>query len=184
VNVVDLDGFGVTGADKPVADAAISTTPGLVCAVLTADCLPVLFASDDGLIVGAAHAGWRGLAAGVLENTVATMRARMPAAMVLRAWLGPAIGPRHFEVGEEVRAAFVNADAAAVSAFEQHGDRWHADLFALARQRLTRLGIEQVTGGEQCTYTDGEQFFSHRRDVQHRGLPSTGRMAALIWRER
>lgn len=164
------------------ADAAISATPGTVCAVRTADCLPVLFAAVDGSIVGAAHAGWRGLAAGVIENTVAALRRRAPHVPLL-AFLGPAISVAHFEVGDEVRAAFLAAGPAAATAFHAGADgRWQCDLFALACQRLAALGITDVTGGGCCTYADEQRFFSHRRDVQHRHLDSTGRMASLIWR--
>jgi YfiH family protein len=177
--VVDLD------ADpdaEPVADAAVTSVPGTVCAVLTADCLPVLLTASDGSLVGAAHAGWRGLAAGVIENTVRAMRARAPDAALL-AFLGPAISAAHFEVGPEVREAFLTSDPAAAAAFRQdEGDRWSCDLYVLARQRLAALGIGAVSGGGLCTYADESRFFSHRRDVQHRGLDGTGRMAALIWR--
>jgi YfiH family protein len=180
--VADLDTLpeGVV----PEADAAVATRPGVVCAVLTADCLPVLLAAADGTGVAAAHAGWRGLAAGVVEETVAALRARLPAGAALLAWLGPAIGPANFEVGEEVRTAFLAHDAAAAGAFTRRGDgHWHADLYQLARQRLAALGITAVSGGGLCTYADGARFYSHRRDVQHRQLPATGRMATLIWRQ-
>jgi YfiH family protein len=177
--VVDLDAD--PGAE-PVADAAVSRGRGTVCAVLTADCLPVLLAARDGSIVGAAHAGWRGLATGVIENTVGTMRRLAPDASLL-AFLGPAISAAHFEVGPEVREAFLASDPAAAGAFTRgDADRWHCDLYALARQRLAAQGISAVSGGGLCTYADEVRFFSHRRDVQHRGLASTGRMASLIWR--
>jgi polyphenol oxidase len=176
---VDLD---ADPGMEPEADAAVSRAPGTVCAVLTADCLPVLFAASDGGIVGAAHAGWRGLAAGVIESTVGLLRRLAPGA-TLQAFLGPAISAAHFEVGPEVREAFLASDPVAASAFTRgDGDRWHCDLYALARQRLAALGISAVSGGGLCTYADDSRFFSHRRDVQHRGLDSTGRMAALIWR--
>jgi polyphenol oxidase len=179
VAVADLD---APPAAIPVADAAFTTRPGTVCVVMTADCLPVLLAAADGSAVGAAHAGWRGLASGVIESTVAAMRARLPAGMPLQSWLGPAIGPAHFEVGEEVRAAFVAQDPADAAAFvASAAGRWHADLYALARRRLAALGIGAVGGGTTCTYADERRFFSHRRDVQHRGLDATGRMASLIW---
>jgi YfiH family protein len=180
VAVADLD--AVAGAIT-VADAAVSAHPGTVCAVLTADCLPVLLAAADGSAVAAAHAGWRGLAAGVLENTVAALRSRIRAGVELKAWFGPAIGPNHFEVGAEVRAAFLAQDAGAAEAFAVAADRWHADLYRLARRRLAALGIRDVQGGTACTYADEARFFSHRRDVQHRALHSTGRMASLIWRQ-
>jgi YfiH family protein len=177
--VVDLD---AESRGEPVADAAVSAHPGTVCAVLTADCLPVLFAASDGSIVGAAHAGWRGLAAGVIESTAGALRRLAPDASLL-AFLGPAISAAHFEVGPEVRQEFLAHDPAAAAAF-RHGesDRWYCDLFALARQRLAALGISAVSGGGLCTYADESRYFSHRRDVQHRGLDGTGRMAALIWR--
>jgi polyphenol oxidase len=176
--VADLD------AEQGVvtADAAISTTAGTVCVVRTADCLPVLFSAVDGSVVGVAHAGWRGLAAGVIENTVAALRRRAPDVPLL-AFLGPAISVAHFEVGSEVRDAFLAAGAAAGAAFTAgRSGRWQCDLYLLARQRLAALGVSAVAGGGLCTYGDEARFFSHRRDVQHRRLDSTGRMAALIWR--
>ncbi len=156
------------------ADAAITREPGRALAILVADCMPVLFASSKGDVIGAAHAGWRGLAAGVLEATVAAMG--VPAAE-LCAWLGPAIGPRHFEVGAEVREAFVARDSGAAAAFSanQRG-RWQCDLAWLARRRLQGLGVMQVAGGEHCTYAEPARYYSYRRDGR------TGRMAALIWR--
>jgi polyphenol oxidase len=181
--VADLDLLAADAA-PPVADAAIALGTGTVCAVLTADCLPVLLAASDGSAVGAAHAGWRGLAAGVIEFTVQAMRARMAPGITLQAWLGPAISAAHFEVGDEVRAAFLSVNPAAEAAFQRGtGDRWQADLYALAHARLAALGITQVSGGGFCTYADAGRFFSHRRDVQHRGLAGTGRMASLIWRQ-
>jgi polyphenol oxidase len=177
--VVDLDADSTA---EPVADASVTRVSGKVCAVLTADCLPVLLAARDGSVVGAAHAGWRGLAAGVIENTVDALRRLAPHAP-LTAFLGPAISVAHFEVGPEVREAFLAGDPAAAAAFRRgEGDRWHGDLSELARQRLAALGISTVSGGGLCTYADESRFFSHRRDVQHRGLDGTGRMAALIWR--
>jgi YfiH family protein len=179
--VADLDD---PPGDTPVADAAFTTTPGVVCVVRTADCLPVLFAAHDGSAVAAAHAGWRGLAAGVLEATIAALRARCGNALSLQAWLGPAIGPGHFEVGPEVRGAFLAADAGAGDAFlaTARQDRWLCDLYTLARRRLVAAGVTDLSGGGLCTYADAPRFFSHRRDVQHRGLDSTGRMASFIWR--
>ena len=161
-------------AGVPDADAAISRLPGKVCVVMTADCLPVLLCDRAGTVVGAAHAGWRGLVDGVIEATVAKMA--VPSSEVL-AWLGPAIGPQAFEVGEEVRAAFLAVDSAADAAFRpgpQPG-KWLADIYLLARQRLGRLGVTAVYGGDACTVTDKERFFSYRRDGR------TGRMASLIW---
>ena len=155
------------------ADACIARVAKQVCVVLTADCLPVLFCAADGSVVGAAHAGWRGLCAGVLERTVAAMG--VPGQQVL-AYLGPAIGPRAFEVGAEVREAFMALDDTATDAFApQANGKYLADLYLLARQRLARLGVTQVSGGAECTYRDVERFFSYRRD----GV--TGRMASLVW---
>lgn len=158
----------------PEADAAVSAQPNQVCVVLTADCLPVLFCADDGSEVGAAHAGWRGLAAGILERTVESMT--LPGARLL-AYLGPAIGPRAFEVGPEVRAEFVAGDAQAAAAFQSvaGSDKYLADLYLLARQRLARVGVTRIYGGDFCTYSEAQRFFSYRRDG------ATGRMAALIW---
>lgn len=155
------------------ADAAIARRPGTICVMQVADCMPVLFAARDASAVAAAHAGWRGLAAGVLEATVA--RLGVPARELI-AWLGPAIGPRHFEVGEEVRAAFLRPDPGAAAAFSPNArGRWQCDLAALARRRLTALGIDAVWGSSRCTYSDPARFFSYRRDGR------CGRMAALIW---
>ncbi|MBK1731715.1 peptidoglycan editing factor PgeF [Thiococcus pfennigii] len=157
------------------ADAIVAERPGLVCAVLTADCLPVLLCDRAGERVAAVHAGWRGLAGGVLEAAIARLGG--PPEQVL-AWLGPAIGPRAFEVGPEVRACFIAADPAAAQAFRPRPpDRWLADLYGLARQRLARAGVTRVWGGEYCTYGDAGRFFSYRRDG------TCGRMATLIWRD-
>jgi YfiH family protein len=167
--VLDLD---ATGAGQP-GDAVVTGRPGAVCAILTADCLPVLLASAAGTRVGAAHAGWRGLAAGVIEAAVAAMRTP-PGEML--AWLGPAIGPQHFEIGPEVREELLRTDPGAEGAFESKpGDRFMADLFALARRRLAAVGVAQVYGGGECTYSQPDQYFSHRRDGR------TGRQATLIW---
>lgn len=164
-----------TAADGAEADASFARSSRRSCAVLTADCLPVLLCDAGGTVVAAAHAGWRGLAAGVLEATVASMRVPGPS---LLAWLGPAIGPAAFEVGAEVRAQFVSDDARADGAFLPHGEgKWLCDLYALARLRLARLGIERIGGGGFCTASDRDRFFSYRRDG------STGRMATLIWLE-
>lgn len=168
----------------PIADAAVSARAATVCAVMTADCLPVLLAAVDGSAVGVAHAGWRGLAAGVIESTLAALRSKAVAGVAVRAWLGAAIGPGHFEVGDEVRTAFLAHDALAAQAFSRSpAGRWHCDLYALARQRLQVEGVEDISGGNLCTYADATRFYSHRRDVQHRGMASTGRMASLIWLE-
>ena len=157
------------------ADAIFSHHTGQVCAVLTADCLPVLFCDMSGTRVAAAHAGWRGLAAGVLEVCVQAMDCE-PSEIL--AWLGPAIGPKAFEVGEDVYDSFVEKEDENVIAFKPHGDRWLADLYLLARLILTRTGISLVSGGDHCTYHDSEKFFSYRRDSV------TGRMASLIWLEK
>ena len=156
------------------ADASCTTVPGVVCAVQAADCLPVLFCDEDATVVAAAHAGWRGLADGVLERTVAALPVA-PARLL--AWLGPAIGPEAFEVGEEVRAAFLAGDAAAAPAFRpgERPGKHYADLWALARRRLQRAGVVRVSGGGLSTHADPARFYSYRRD----GV--TGRMAALIW---
>jgi len=155
------------------ADACFEDRPGRVCVVMTADCLPVLFCNAAGTRVAAAHAGWRGLLAGVLEQTVATFDD--PPERIM-AWLGPAIGPWAFEVGDEVRVEFVAESAASALHFQPHGaGHWLADLYGLARDRLAAVGIGQVSGGDFCTFSDPVRFFSYRRD----GV--TGRMASLIW---
>jgi len=160
-------------ARPPEADAAITDVPGVVLAILTADCLPVLLCAEDGGEVAAAHAGWRGLAAGVLAQTVARMRTPAPH---LLAWLGPAIGPASYEVGEEVRQAFVQGDDEAADAFRPtRPGHFLCDLPALARQRLGQAGVSRVFGGNRCTLAEPAQFFSHRRDGR------SGRMASLIW---
>jgi YfiH family protein len=168
--VVDADLEGEAAA----ADAAVSRECGRVLAIQVADCLPVLFASRDGTVIAAAHAGWRGLAAGVLEATVAAMRI---APRELIAWVGPAIGAPHFEVGEEVRAAFLAQDPSAAEAFVQNARaRWQCDLLQLARRRLAALGLGPAHAANLCTYAASERCFSYRRDGR------TGRMAAIIWR--
>jgi len=167
----------------PQADACIATHRGAVCVVMTADCLPVLLCDDSGSVVGAAHAGWRGLCDGVIE---ATVRAMNVPPQTLMAWLGPAIGPQAFEVGEEVRAAFIARQPQAANAFTPspqpspargEGDKYLADIYLLARQRLAALGITRSYGGCWCTYTDRENFFSYRRNG------ATGRMGTFIWLE-
>lgn len=159
---------------NPEADASFTREPGQVCAVLTADCLPVLFCDRAGSVVAAAHAGWRGLAGGVLEATVAAMQA--PPAEII-AWMGAAIGPQVFEVGDEVRQAFVNRHPEAGAAFvpQPAPGKWLADIYQLARIRLDRVGVQAVYGGGRCTFSEADSFYSYRRD----GV--TGRMAALIW---
>lgn len=160
----------------PQADASIATGPGAVCVIQTADCLPVLFCNAQGTVVGAAHAGWRGLAGGVLENTVAAMRAA--GAGEILAWLGPAIGPDCFEVGEEVRQAFLARSDLAGAAFVPNlktPGKYFADIYHLARLILARQGVERISGGGLCTVTDAARFYSYRRDH------ITGRMASLVW---
>jgi polyphenol oxidase len=155
------------------ADASCAHSVSGVCAVLTADCLPILFCDDTGTVVAAAHAGWRGLLSGVIEATVAAMA--VPPARLM-AWLGPAIGPTAFEVGEEVRKAFVADDPDAFLAFAARPNgKWLCDLYALARQRLASAGVARVFGGGRCTYTETMLFYSYRRERD------TGRMASLIW---
>ena len=170
--VVDVAEF-LGAAIPPEADASFVRRPGAACAVMTADCLPVLFCDTAGTVVAAAHAGWRGLQGGVLEATVAAMG--IPGGDVM-AWLGPAIGPRAFEVGGEVRDAFMANAPEAIEAFKPatHG-KWLADIYLLARQRLSRQGVTRIFGGDFCTVAEKERFFSYRRDGQ------TGRMASLIW---
>jgi len=154
------------------ADASYSREPGQVCVVLTADCLPILVCDRAGEIVAAIHAGWRGLAAGIVEQTLQKMNV---ANQDLLVWLGPAIGPEHFEVGIEVREAFVSQHAEAAAAFEQNSSRkYFADLFEITRIRLQAIGVNEIYGGHWCTYADTEKFFSYRRDQV------TGRIASLI----
>ena len=173
VEVVELGAVGVADARPPTADASVARGAGQVCAIRVADCMPVLFAARDGSVVGAAHAGWRGLAGGVLEATIA--RLGVPATELI-AWMGPAIGPKHFEVGEDVRAAFTATDAGAALAFAANArGRWQCDLYALARRRLSAIGVSGIYGGGWCTFAEAGRFFSYRRDGQ------CGRMAALIW---
>lgn len=160
---------------EPQADAAVTSTPGVCLAVLTADCLPVVLAAVDGGEVGVVHAGWRGLAAGILEATVAAMET---SASGLRAWLGPAAGPQAYEIGEEVYAAFVDPDPQAATAFVgTRPGHWRVDLYALARRRLQSAGLEPgtISGGGHCTILESADFYSHRRDQV------TGRMATLAY---
>ena len=168
-SVVEADAL----AELPEADAGIARRPGTVCAVLVADCIPVLLADRSGTTVAIAHAGWRGLAAGVIENTARRM-AIDPRGLI--AYLGPGIGPGAFEVGADVRDAFLDRDAEAAAAFTPHAaGKWLADLFLLARQCLRRAGVGAVHGEALCTYSDARRFFSYRRER------TTGRMAAVIW---
>jgi YfiH family protein len=162
-----------TAAAGTAADASFTTCKGVVCAVMAADCMPVLLADAHGGTVGAAHAGWRGLCGGVIEATLAAMGT--PASRAI-AWLGPAIGPDAYEIGAEVRAAFLARDARAESAFAPtRPGHWNLDLYAVARQRLAAIGVTRVFGGGFCTATDSSRFFSYRRDK------ASERMAAAIW---
>ena len=165
------------GVTEIKGDAVVSHTPGLVCAVKVADCMPVLFAARDGSAVGAAHAGWRGLSAGVLERTVEALRV---APEQLVAWMGPCIGPTAFEVGGDVRDAYVAHDPIAAQHFapRETPGKFLCDMYSIARQRLRAVGVTDVSGGEYCTFNQVDLFFSHRRE------PITGRMAAFVWIER
>lgn len=172
-----VHGTSVANADRsgclPMADACISRRSAAVCVVMTADCLPVLLCDVRGTVVGAAHAGWRGLASGVLEATLEDMNVNNGDLM---AWLGPAISQDSFEVGDEVREAFLDVQPQANIAFK-HGrpGKWYADIYALARQRLEALGVSNIHGGGFCTYRDTDRFYSFRRDGK------TGRMGTFIW---
>ncbi|MEO7728320.1 MAG: peptidoglycan editing factor PgeF [Burkholderiales bacterium] len=160
-------------AEGTEADACYAHNAGTVCAVMVADCMPVLLCDARGSVVGVAHAGWRGLSSGVVENTIDAMAV---AAADLIAYLGPAIGPDAFEVGADVRDAFIGSDPAAAAAFTPYREnKWLADLFLLARQRLARKGVTRIYGGGMCTFRETARFYSYRRDK------TTGRMAALIW---
>ena len=171
ISVLDADAWTADGV--PTADAAVTESANRVCAVLTADCMPLLLCDADGRRVAIAHAGWRGLAAGVVENAVDALCAN-PAKVL--AWMGPAIGPRAFEVGAEVREAFLAKDARADAAFAtKKPGKYLADLYALARQRLAALGVTRVSGGDFCTYHEPARFFSYRREKR------SGRMGAFIW---
>jgi YfiH family protein len=170
--IADLDAAGEGGT----ADGSTTRQEGTVCAVVTADCLPVLFVDRGASVVAAAHAGWRGLAAGVIEAALGAMRVD-PGSVL--AWLGPAIGPRAFEVGGDVFAAFCDADPDAAACFVPHPTtkaKWHADLYALARRRLARAGVCAVYGGGRCTVSESAVFHSYRRDGA-----GNGRMATMIW---
>jgi polyphenol oxidase len=176
VAVLDAASAAAARERPPVADAAITRERDIVLAVLTADCLPVMFADRRGRAVGIAHAGWRGLARGVLAATVTALDALGAPAGGLCAWLGPAIGPRAFEVGEDVRNAFSAIDRGSMACFAPHGSgKWLADLGGLARQRLAAAGVRTIGGGAACTWSDATRFYSYRRDR------ATGRMATVIW---
>ena len=173
--VADADMLTGLPTEVPQADASVSRRPGTVCAILIADCLPVLFTDRAGSCIAAAHAGWRGLAGGVLANTIAQMPAKPTE---LLAWIGPGIGPTAFAVGDDVLAAFCADTPKLKTAFKPvRAGKWLCDLPALARDALHRAGVTQVYGGDLCTYTDPQRFYSHRRN------PVTGRMAALIWKQ-
>ena len=168
IDVVDLD-----ATHELTADGAVTSNPGKVCVILTADCLPVLLTNATGDRVGAAHAGWRGLASGVLP---AAVRAMGGDPSKLLAWLGPAIGPGAYEVGDEVRNDFIAAQPAARNCFEPNSNgRWQADLYGLARLSLAAAGVDAIYGGDYCTATESDRFFSHRREAP------CGRMATMIW---
>lgn len=161
------------------ADASFTTKPNVVCVTMTADCLPVLLCDKKGSVVAAVHAGWRGLCDGVIEATVAKMQVPSDELLV---WLGPAIGPDAFEVGEDVREQFIAKDRNAATAFKPHGDKWLCNLYLIAKQRLNAVGVTAIYGAsvneDFCTYTDKDRFFSFRRDHV------TGRMATMIWLEK
>jgi YfiH family protein len=174
-------GESTTGApaqDEPAVDASVTTQPGRVLAVMVADCLPVVITDSKGQVLGAAHAGWRGLSGGVLENTLAAMRAKAPQAEGWRAWVGPGIGPQHFEVGQDVLDAFTADDPATARYFTPRpglSGKWLADLAGLADFRLRRAGVQEVALSGLCTVSASDRFFSYRRDGE------TGRMALLAW---
>ena len=170
VSVLDA----ATSSCVECADAAYTNQTNVVCVTMTADCLPVLLCDQGGTVVAAVHAGWRSLCDGVIEATIKSMQVD---GQQLMAWLGPAIGPEAFEVGGEVRMQFVEKDKQAESAFTPHGSQLLGNLYMIAKQRLTHLGVTQIYGGGLCTYSDGARFFSFRRDGD------TGRMATLIWLE-
>lgn len=162
-----------TGLIMPQADASFTGQSGVVCTVMTADCLPLLLCSSNGAEIAAIHAGWRGLLDGIIENTIAALKNKD-----LLVWLGPAIGPGKFEVGNEVRTAFLSKSLDYSSAFNKYTDeKWLANIYTLARIELAKLGVEKIYGGSFCTVTDEKRFFSFRRDKV------TGRMATLIWRD-
>jgi YfiH family protein len=167
--IVREHGGSVTAPEE--GDALVAFAPGRVCAILTADCLPVFLCSDEGDRVAVAHAGWRGLAAGILPETVNALDWESPRLM---AWLGPAIGPQAYEVGADVEGTLAGIEPAA---FRRHGNKWLLDLYRVARTQLQRAGVERVFGGDLCTFSDPERFYSYRRDGK------TGRMASVIWLE-
>lgn len=174
VHGVEVIDAVAAGCAVPDADASYAVAKGVVCVVMTADCLPVLLCNESGTVVAAIHAGWRSLLDGVIEQTVNVIRQR--SSDPLMAWFGPGIGPQAFEVGDEVKAAFVAKHALASHAFvATENGKWLGDIYALARIRLNDVGVTAIYGGGLCTYTDAERFYSFRRDG------TTGRMATLIW---
>jgi YfiH family protein len=178
----DIKTSALTDSDgvAPVADAAVTLRRQQVLAIMVADCLPVVLTNDTGTVLGVAHAGWRGLAAGVLEQTLAAMQRREPRASGWRAWVGPSIGPNAFEVGADVHAAFVAKDSGAAAHFtptDRAAQKWLCDLPALAKRRLQHAGVLNVSLARRCTFSEPATFFSYRRDGP------TGRMALLAWRE-
>lgn len=181
VPLAQVHGAAVAVLDRatrasPTADAAVTRERGIVCAVLTADCMPVVVTDRNGSVAGIAHAGWRGLAAGVLEATVDALHRLGADRADLLAWLGPAIGPAAFEVGADVHAAFCAGDAGAAAFFAAgRPGKWRADLYGLARCRLERAGVASIHGGGECTYSDTARFFSYRRERD------SGRMATAVW---
>jgi len=181
IDVFDADEASCRPAGfRPMADAAVTSEPERVLCILTADCLPVVLSDLNGWVLGIAHAGWRGLAGGVLENALAAMRAKAPADSRWRAWIGPAIGQAAFEVGAEVRAAFVDQDSSAAEFFSAgaHPGKWQADLAGLAAHRLERAGVDQIENSATCTHERPDLFYSYRRDGP------TGRMATVAWLDR
>jgi len=173
IDVLRVDAPADPELAEPVADALVTSTPGVVLAILTADCLPVVFASAAGDEIAAAHAGWPGLSAGMLEATVAAMRTS-PERLI--AWIGPCAGPQRYEIGAEVRDRFLAHDAGAARAFvPTRPGHWRVDLPAIARMRLAQVGVTRVHGGDLCTLSDPARFFSHRRDAR------SGRLATLVW---
>ncbi len=177
IEIVDADAVPASASSPPVADASVTTTPGRVLAILTADCAPVVIADLDGKAVGVAHAGWRGLAAGVLDSLMVALNARCRDARGWRAWIGPCIGPANFEVGEDVHRAFVQPDPSASVHFSmgRQAGKWQADLAGLVAHRLAQLGIADVERNDSCTFEQASRLYSYRRS------PVTGRMATIAW---
>lgn len=179
IDVLDVDGIGLDSACGAQADGLVTASRHRVLAIMTADCLPVVLGSSDGCVIGVAHAGWRGLAGGVLENTLTTLKKKHPdgGAARWRAWIGPGISQANFEVGDEVRQAFVGTDPSVTCFFmasASHG-KWLADLPAIARHRLAVSGVTQIDVSPLCTYDRTDLFYSYRREQQ------TGRFATFVW---